>query len=389
MVTGQASLPFDQLRTSEDAEDDEDDSGDQADDDAVAAQKAAALNLEESGDIEQLLAQVRRLPVDSKAKRLVEVLRALQAGSFHAMDNSLLPPYPQAIVFTQYTDTLDYLRDYLKTEGFSILCYSGRGGEWLLPDGRWKNLSREETKRRFRSGDAQVLVCTDAAAEGLNFQFCGALVNFDTPWNPMRVEQRIGRVDRLGQRFERIAVVNLMYEGTVETDVYRALRARINLFTAVVGRLQPILSSMPQRIAQVALAGADDRDQARANLVAHLQHEAGAPPPESFDIDDAIESALEVGVRPPPPYDLEDLGRLLDHAKLLPPGCEAHRATGNDVFWLQPGAQQVAVTTDPDFFEENPESLEFWTPGSPAFPQLTAPVGDVDHQITLRALLRS
>lgn len=389
LVTGQASLPFDQLRTSEDAEDDEDDSGDQADDDAVAAQKAAALNLEESGDIEQLLAQVRRLPVDSKAKRLVEVLRALQAGSFHAMDNSLLPPYPQAIVFTQYTDTLDYLRDYLKTEGFSILCYSGRGGEWLLPDGRWKNLSREETKRRFRGGDAQVLVCTDAAAEGLNFQFCGALINFDTPWNPMRVEQRIGRVDRLGQRFERISVVNLMYEGTVETDVYRALRARINLFTAVVGRLQPILSSMPQRIAQVALAGADGRDQARANLVAHLQHEAGAPPPESFDIDDAIESALEVGVRPPPPYDLEDLGRLLDHAKLLPPGCEAHRATGNDVFWLQPGAQQVAVTTDPDFFEENPESLEFWTPGSPAFPQLTTPVGEVDHQITLRELLRS
>jgi hypothetical protein len=193
----------------------------------------------------------------------------------------------------------------------------------------------------------------------------------------------------LGQRFERIAVVNLMYEGTVETDVYRALRARINLFTAVVGRLQPILSSMPQRIAQVALAGPDGRDQARANLVAHLQHEAGAPPPESFDIDDAIESALEVGDRPPPPYDLEDLGRLLDHAKLLPPGCEAHRATGNDVFWLQPGAQQVAVTTDPDFFEENPESLEFWTPGSPAFPQLTAPVDQVDHQITLRELLRS
>lgn len=368
VVAGQASLPFDPLRTAEDAEDDEDESGDQADDDAVAAQKVAALNLEESGDIEQLLAQVRRLPVDSKAHRLAEVLRSLQVGSFHAMDNTLLPPYPQAIVFTQYTDTLDYLRDYLKGEGFSILCYSGRGGEWLQPDGRWKNLSREETKRRFRRGDAQVMVCTDAAAEGLNFQFCGALINFDVPWNPMRIEQRIGRVDRLGQRFERIAIVNLMYEDTVETDVYRVLRTRINLFTAVVGRLQPILSSMPQRIAAVALTGANDRQQARANLLAHLNHEAEAPAQDSFDIDDAIDAALEVGERPAAPYGLEDLGRLLDHQKLLPPGCEAQRANSKDVFWLQPGAPKVAVTTDPEFFEEHADSLEFWTPGSPAFP---------------------
>lgn len=370
LVNHKAGLPFDQLRTAEDAEDDEDDSGDQADDEAVSAQKEAALNLEEGDDIEALLNQVRRLPVDTKAKRLVEVLRGLQSGSFHAMDDALLPPYPQAIVFTQYTDTLDYLRDYLKTEGLSILCYSGRGGEWLQPDGRWKNLSREETKRRFRSGDAQVLVCTDAAAEGLNFQFCGALVNFDAPWNPMRVEQRIGRVDRLGQRFERIAIVNLMYEGTVETDVYRALRARINLFISVVGRLQPILSSMPQRMAEVALAGAEVRDQARANLIAHLQHDAAAPPPESFDIDDAIDAALEMAERTPASYDLEDLGRLLDRAKLLPPGCEAQRATPKDVFWTQPGSKPVAVTTDPDFFEENPESLELWSPGNPAFPQI-------------------
>lgn len=389
VVSGHASLPFDQLRTSEDAEDDEDESGDQADDDAVAAQKVAALNLEESGDIEELLAQVRRLPVDSKARRLAEVLRALQAGSFHAMDNSLLPPYPQAIVFTQYTDTLDYLRDFLKGEGFSILCYSGRGGEWLQPDGRWKNLSREETKRRFRRGDAQVLVCTDAAAEGLNFQFCGALVNFDAPWNPMRIEQRIGRVDRLGQRFDRIAIVNLMYEGTVETDVYRALRSRINLFTAVVGRLQPILSSMPQLIAAAALTGPDQRQQARANLVAHLQHEAGAPPPESFDIDDAIDTALEMGERAPAPYDLDDLGRLLDQQKLLPPGCEARRANSKDVFWLQPGAPRVAVTTDPEFFEENADSLEFWTPGSPAFPKADVPDGWAAGGASLSELLRS
>lgn len=365
-VQGQASLPFDELRSSEDAEDDTDESGDAADEDVVDAQKQAALQLEEQGDIEMLLAQVRRLPVDTKALRLAEVLRVLQRGSYHAMDHSLLPAFPQAIVFTQYTDTLDYLRDFLKTEGFTVLCYSGRGGEWLQPDGSWKSLTREETKRRFKRQDAQVLVCTDAAAEGLNFQFCGALINFDSPWNPMRIEQRIGRVDRLGQAFPRIAVVNLMYEDTVETDVYRALRSRINLFTSVVGPLQPILAAMPGRIAEVALAGADQ--QARANLVSQLQQAAGQPPAESFNIDEAIEAALEMPERAPAPYGLDELGRLLDRPNLLLPGTEATRVSAKDVFWTQPGAPKVSVTTDPDFFEEHPESVEFWTPGSPAFP---------------------
>ncbi len=70
---------------------------------------------------------------------------------------------------------------------------------WALT-ARWQIVSRDEVKRRFREGQADILLCTDAAAEGLNFQFCGALVNYDMPWNPMRVEQRIGRIDRVGQQ---------------------------------------------------------------------------------------------------------------------------------------------------------------------------------------------
>lgn len=388
-VTGQASLPFDELRTAEDAEDDEDDAGDQADDELVAAQKLVALQLEEAGDIETLLARVRRLPGDTKALRLAEVLRSLQQGSYHAMDDSLLPAYPQAIVFTQYTDTLDYLRDLLKCEGFSILCYSGRGGEWLQPDGAWKKLSREETKRRFRRQEAQVLLCTDAAAEGLNFQFCGALINFDAPWNPMKVEQRIGRVDRLGQMFPRIAIVNLMYEHTVETDVYRALRSRIQLFTAVVGKLQPILSAIPARIAAVALIASGDQQQARANLISCIQQEASAPPADSFDIDDAIESAFDMAQRRAPPYGLEELGQLIDRPQLLPPGVEAKRVSSKDIFWTQPGAPQVAVTTDVEFYEEHPESVEFWTPGSPAFPMIQITDAVDTAGLSLAELLQS
>lgn len=387
-VQGMANLSFDELRTSEDVEDDIDETGDIADEDLVNAQKQVALQLEEADDIESLLWKVRRLPVDTKAVRLAEVLRALQKGSYYGMDHSLLPAYPQAIVFTQYTDTLDYLRDFLKTEGFTVLCYSGRGGEWLQPDGRWKSLSREETKRRFKHQDAQVLVCTDAAAEGINFQFCGALINFDSPWNPMRIEQRIGRVDRLGQAFSRIAVVNLMYEDTVETDVYRALRTRIQLFTSVVGPLQPILAAMPAKIAEVALTSRDNQHQARANLVSQLQHAASQPPADSFDLDEAIEAALEMPDRPTAPYGLKELDNLLDQASLLPAGTEAKRASSTDIFWTQPGIPQVAVTTDPEFYEEHPESVEFWTPGSPVFPVMPEISEAVEIKEALAELLR-
>ena len=104
------------------------------------------------------------------------------------------------IVFTQYTDTMDYLRDKLRhVYGAQVACYSGRGGErW---DGKaWVGTSKENIKTAFRERqDIKILLCTESASEGLNLQTCGVLINFDLPWNPMRVEQRIGRIDRIGQ----------------------------------------------------------------------------------------------------------------------------------------------------------------------------------------------
>ena len=64
------------------------------------------------------------------------------------------------------------------------MCFSGRGGEIRSSGGEWSTVGRDEVKRRFREGEADLLLCTDAAAEGLNFQFCGALINYDMPWDP-------------------------------------------------------------------------------------------------------------------------------------------------------------------------------------------------------------
>lgn len=144
------------------------------------------------------------------------------------------------------------------------------------------------------------MIATDAAAEGLNFQFCGALINYDMPWNPMRVEQRIGRIDRLGQKFEDIRIINLHYEDTVETDVYRALGQRIGLFKKFVGKLQPILATLPSRIAQAALARRGDDDEKRQSVVSDLDEGIRSAEAEGFDIDEATDADLETPTRPAP-----------------------------------------------------------------------------------------
>ena len=203
--------------------------------------------------------------------------------------------YDRVMVFTQYTDTMDFLREQLSRDStVRLMCYSGRGGEIRSADGTWRVISRDDAKRRFREGQADVLLCTDAAAEGLNFQFCGAVVNYDMPWNPMRVEQRIGRIDRLGQENPMIRIVNLHYDDTVETDVYRALRSRIGLFESVVGKLQPILSQLPKRISATVLTNTG-RDRIVSDIESALD-EAGT----GLDLDAATDAGLELAPRPLP-----------------------------------------------------------------------------------------
>jgi superfamily II DNA/RNA helicase len=275
------------------------------------------------------------------------------------------------MVFTQFTDTMDYLRDQVVASGYSVMCYSGRGGEVRNTDGTWTSITRDEVKRRFKEGRSEVLVCTDAAAEGLNFQFCGALVNYDMPWNPMRVEQRIGRIDRLGQRFSDIRIVNLHYEDTVEADVYRALRDRISIFEKVVGGLQPILARLPKLIEETVLSKSTGADGKRDEAVKALENAISAGEGSALDLDDYADESLELSVRPDPAIALSDLRAILDRPKLLPLGSEAVHLNDKDYRFVDgylPHA--VRITVDREFYEMHADSVEFWTPGSPTFPDL-------------------
>jgi hypothetical protein len=120
-----------------------------------------------------------------------------------------------------------------------------------------------------------------------------------------------------------------------------------------------------------------------------LHQAVSQPPADAFSLDEALEAALEMSERAPAPYGLDELGLLLDRAAMLPDGSKAERASGKEVFWSQPGAPRISVTTDPDFFDEHPESVEFWTPGSPAFPDMPANLEVTEEGGNLRDYLRA
>ena len=426
----------------EDVSDDE--TSDEARDaDEVAALEQRALAFEEAADIRGLLDGIGRLPADGKVEELKRVIHELRRDGF-----------AQAMVFTQYADTMDFLREELgawdaaRTEAepgapesradgsqspdpgradrprpkspadgpqpadrragaLRLMCFSGRGGEVRSAGGAWSTIGRDEVKRRFRDGEADLLLCTDAAAEGLNFQFCGTLINYDMPWNPMRVEQRIGRIDRLGQAHPAIRIVNLHYAGTVETDVYRALRTRINLFESVVGPLQPILARLPSTIAGAVLAGGGRRDHAggeatvepapvsqaggRSDVVEAIERQVRDARTGGFDIDATVDTEVAMPARAPSPVAMKDLDRVISSPDLMPPGTDIQPLGRREYGLLVPGMRErLRVTTNPNYYEEHAESVELWSPGNPLFtpPEFTAEVKDDEFPAeTLKELL--
>ncbi len=227
---GQEASVLDELKLPE-----EQDEEDYAEEDRAQAyhedRKFGAEVDEEIGQVKRLLARLESLTTDTKLERLQRLLAEIfRRGA------------DKVIIFTQYYDTLDYLRESLSTtyQG-RIVCYSGKGGE--ISDGsQWKSVGTDDAVKEFqRSGS--IMISTEAGSEGKNFQFCNIIINYDLPWNPMRVEQRIGRVDRIGQRRD-VEIHNMFFENTIDGEVYVRLRTRIHLFETVVGPLHPILEKI-------------------------------------------------------------------------------------------------------------------------------------------------
>ncbi len=198
---------------------------------------------------------------------LAKRYRALGPGAKEAALARLLAQNPaeKTMVFVHHRDTMTHLVDVLRGQGHAPLVF----------EGGMSGPEKDVAVAAFRDG-GRLLLCTESGGEGRNLQFCNTLVNFDIPWNPMAIEQRIGRIDRIGQTRE-VFVFNLVTADTIEDAMLRILDEKINMFELVVGEVGAILGEFDDeadfsaRVLDAWLQGTEAaRDAAFATLEAQL-----------------------------------------------------------------------------------------------------------------------
>ena len=187
--------------------------------------------------IEGVLEKARGLdPRDPKFEALSTVIREKQD-----LDNN------KVMLFSSFRHTLHYLYEKLRADGVRVAMVHGG-----TPDEERVEMRRLFEKPREDSDALDVLLFSEIGCEGLDYQFCDCIVNYDLPWNPMRVEQRIGRIDRNGQKSASVAIVNLITPGTVDADIYERCLKRIGVFEQALGSSEEILGEISKEIKNIA-----------------------------------------------------------------------------------------------------------------------------------------
>ncbi|WP_367912386.1 DEAD/DEAH box helicase [Bacillus pumilus] len=179
-----------------------------------------------SSAIAQIMEKINQVQQNTKALEVVKLIQQLNE---------------KVIIFTEYRATQIYLQWFLQQNGISSVPF--RGG--------FKRGKKDWMKDLFRER-AKVLIATEAGGEGINLQFCNQIINYDLPWNPMRLEQRIGRIHRLGQQRD-VHIYNMSTNGTVEEHILKLLYEKIQLFENVIGDLDDILTRIDIKDAETQL----------------------------------------------------------------------------------------------------------------------------------------
>lgn len=188
-------------------------------------------------DVEQLLIQAQNLdPQDPKIAAFVKVLQ-----DKNKLSNN------KALVFSTFRHTLSYLAQHAQQAGLRVALIHGG-----VPDEERASLRQRFALNKENREAIDVLISSEVGCEGLDFQFCDLLINYDLPWNPMRVEQRIGRIDRYGQTSETIAIVNFVTPNTVDADIYDRCLWRIGIFQQTIGGNEEILGQLTQELHDIA-----------------------------------------------------------------------------------------------------------------------------------------
>ena len=199
-------------------------------------------SLAELALLDRAIRALDSVTVDSKARVLVGQLSTL-------FDDD---PEAKVLLFTQFRETQRFLEARLSAKGWDVNVFHGQ----MSPK------EKDGAVERFKSGAGpQILISTEAGGEGRNFQFCHILVNYDLPWNPMIVEQRIGRVDRIGQE-HAVSIFNLWVKDTIEERVLDVLEKRIKVFEETVGGLDPILGDTESDIRKILRIAGKKQEEA-------------------------------------------------------------------------------------------------------------------------------
>ncbi|TXT60347.1 MAG: putative Helicase domain-containing protein [Promethearchaeota archaeon] len=243
--------------------------------------------------------KLKAVPYDSKSDKLLELLDEISANN----------PNDKVLIFTQFVDTLNFLKESIKKrrpEFFVDTFYGGKNKK-----------QKAETVENFRESNGfSILLSTEVGGEGRNFQFCRILINYDLPWNPMKLEQRIGRLDRIGQKSKEIYIYNFFLEGTIETDIIFALNKRINLFEESIGSLEPILGKIDKEFKDLIFIDETKKQQKIREF--------------NRDLDDQVKKAKEIEMQ------LDDL--LIDRKSFQMEGlvsaCEDVKLTHDELYIL-------------------------------------------------------
>ncbi len=188
-------------------------------------------------DIELLITESKFIDkFDPKVEELKIIIREKQS-----MDNNKI------ILFSSFRHTLSYLEKELSNEGF----------RYGLIHGGVEDYQRVDLKNRFEldsedDNAIDILLFSDVGAEGLDYQFCDCMINYDLPWNPMKIEQRIGRIDRNGQKSESIAIYNMITPDTIDAAIYERCLLRIGIFNSSIGHNEEILGEITSEIKNIA-----------------------------------------------------------------------------------------------------------------------------------------
>ncbi len=209
--------------------------------------------LDEDEDDEDTLSQLRTLTSAERAL-LQRFLKALEANQerdpkYRIVRSLLLEQGWRelgCIIFSQYFDSVIWLANQLTAEipEEEIGIYAGARRSGIMHKGVFTAAARELIKERVRTGEIRVLIGTDAASEGLNLQRLGTLINLDLPWNPSRLEQRKGRIQRIGQLRDTVDVYNMRYAGSVEDRVHALLSERLENIANLFGQIPDILEDV-------------------------------------------------------------------------------------------------------------------------------------------------